>query len=291
MRIAALDIGGTAIKSALWNGTSLLDMREDPSPTCSAQALLFAAASTVKRFGPIDALGVATRGQVSRDGLIIFDNGPVADYTGTNVRRWFLTALGCPVAVENDVNAAAIGEGRLGAAAGLSDYLCLTYGTAVGGAIVQNGSIYRGANDSAGEFGAMQLFSQDPGGEGLCAAFYENLASASALVRAAKSIDPEIENGRMVCERMNELALQPTIERWVRNVSYGLSTLIHIFNPFCIVLGGGIMENVALFQKIASCTAGQLMPGFEMAELRRAQLGNRAGLIGAALLAQEQLKP
>ncbi|MBR5390612.1 MAG: ROK family protein [Clostridia bacterium] len=289
MRIAVLDIGGTAIKSALWDGVSLSEFQEQAALVHSAQALLSDAEAAVRRFGTVDALGVASRGQVSREGIILFDNGPVLNYTGASVKQMLTAALKCPVAVENDANAAALGEGRFGAAKGVPDYLCLTYGTGIGGAIVQNGMIYRGANDSAGEFGAMQLFSQESNGDGLCAAFYENFASASALVNAAMAVDPEIKNGRAVCEHMERPVLRPVIERWVRNVSYGLSTLIHIFNPRCVVLGGGIMENDRLFQKIAACTAGQLMPGFEMAELRQAVLGNRAGLIGAALLAEKLL--
>ena len=135
----------------------------------------------------------------------------------------------------------------------------------------------------------MQLFSQNPHGEGLCAAFYENLASASALVEQAQAVDPAIQDGRQVCARMNEPALSPVVDRWVTNVSWGLSSLIHIFNPRLIVLGGGILQNAELFQKIDACTQKQLMPGFEVVQLKQAQLGNSAGLIGAALLAEHIL--
>ena len=289
MRIAALDIGGTSIKAAVWENGDLRDLREIPTPVTCASDLLRAAEHIVREMGDVEAVGISTRGQVNGNGVILFDNGPISDYTGTQVKARLETVLGLPVAVENDVNCAAWAEAMLGAGKDHSDFLCVTYGTGIGGAIIQNGTLYHGANWSAGEFGAMQLFSQNPNGEGLCAAFYENLASASALVEQAQSVDATIQNGRQVCARMDEPALAPVIDRWVTNVSWGLSSLIHVFNPSLIVLGGGILQNAELFRRIHARTQSQLMPGFEVVQLKPAQLGNTAGMIGAALLAEQSL--
>ncbi len=285
MRIASLDVGGTAIKAAVWQNGTLSEVTERPTPFANAQVLTEAMIDTVRSMGAVDAVGISTRGQVDGSGTVLFDNGPIADYSGTQVKTILQNALRVPVAVENDVNCAAWAEAKLGAGADCNDFLCVTYGTGIGGAVIQNGELYHGANWSAGEFGAMQLFSQSPTGEGLCAAFYENLASASALVSAAHEVDAKIENGRQLCERLEDPALCAVIETWVKNVSYGLSSLIHIFNPSLIVLGGGIMQNDTLFQRINRCTHEQLMPGFEVVRLKQAKLGNQAGMIGAALLA------
>ncbi len=285
-KIAALDVGGTAIKAALWSGGRLSSEQEFPTPFSSAKALTDAMIANVQAMGPVDAVGISTRGQVDGGGVILFDNGPILDYTGTPVKAILEQALGVPVFVENDVNCAAWAEARLGAGKDHSDFLCVTYGTGIGGAIIQNGAIYHGANWSAGEFGALQLFSENPQGEGLCACFYENLASAAALVKEAQTVDPLIENGRQVCERLEDPALSPIIDRWVSRVSYGLSSIVHLFNPSLMVLGGGILQNDELFRRIDECTHSQLMPGFEVVQLRQAQLGNRAGMMGAALLAE-----
>ncbi len=285
-RIAALDVGGTAIKASLWHRGELSDVREFPTPFSSANALTDVMIDTVKAVGPVDAVGISTRGQVDGKGVILFDNGPILDYTGTPVKDILETALQVPVFVENDVNCAAWAEAKLGAGQGQDNFLCVTYGTGIGGAIIQDGKLYHGANWSAGEFGALQLFSENPQGEGLCACFYENLASASALVTAAQTVDPSISNGRQVCDRLNDPALSPVIDQWVRRVSYGLSSIVHIFNPALIVLGGGILQNEGIFHRIDQCTHGQLMPGFEVVRLKQAQLGNRAGMMGAALLAE-----
>ena len=289
MRIAAIDIGGTLIKSPIWQDGVLASIAERSTPVTCAADLLSAVEQVVRSYGTVDGVGISTRGQVNGAGTILFDNGPIADYTGTAVKVILEQRLRVPVFVENDVNCAGWAEACLGAGKGHKDFLCLTYGTCIGGAILQNGRLYHGSNWSAGEFGGMQLFSQQPSGDGLCAAFYENLASAAALVQMAQAVCPELENGKQVCLRMQEPVLSPIIDRWVRNVSYGLSSLIHIFNPSLIVIGGGIMQNDTLFDKIRSCTMLQLMPGFENVELKQAVLGNHAGMIGAALLAEQNL--
>lgn len=290
MRIAALDVGGTAIKYGLWDGASITCTGELSSQVSTAQQLIELMEQAVRSLLPVDAIGISTRGQVNGSGEILYDNGPVSDYTGTPLKAILQETFGVPVAVENDVNAAAWGEACLGAGQGAEDFLCLTFGTGIGGAIVLNGKLYRGSNWSAGEFGAMQLFSQKPAPNGVEGAYYESFASASALVAAAAAVLPEITSGRQVCANLEHPSLMPVVDQWIRNVSYGLSSLIHIFNPKLMVLGGGILQNDQLFQRIDACTRSQLMPGFECVQLSQAKLGNQAGMIGAAMLAKENVR-
>lgn len=289
MRIAALDIGGTAIKSALWQANVLTEQRETTTPVHSAQALLEQIYSIIESMGKIDAIGVCTRGTVGREGEIIFD-GVLTGYTGTPLRALLENRFQVPAAVENDVNAAAVGEANMGAGQAVPDFLMVTYGTAVGGAIVLNGNVYRGSSCSAGEFGGMQLFSHlaeenDPFG-----GFYENFAAASSLVKLVQQVRPQVQNGKEVCELLDDPAVDSAVEEWVRRVSYGLSTLIHIFNPPLLVLGGGIMQNEALFRRVEQCTRGMVMPGFTPLVMKPASLGNAAGMVGAALLAKQRLE-
>lgn len=290
MRIGALDFGGTAIKYGVWEAGRLTGLSERPSPTTCAKDVTDALTDIIRGLGKLDAIGISTRGQVDETGAILYDNGPVQDYTGTPLKAFLEERFGIPVWVENDVNAAAWGEACLGAGKDTGDFLCVTYGTGIGGAMILNGSLYRGANRSAGEFGSMQLFSQKPAWEGFGGAYYENVASASALVTSAAAVDSSITDGRALCARMDDALIAPLVDRWIENVSFGLSTLIHIFNPGLIVLGGGLLQNEELFCRIDACTRTQLMPGFEAVTLKQAQLGNRAGMIGAALLAENLLK-
>lgn len=286
-RIAVLDIGGTSIKSALWTENALTGQQETATPVTSARALLEQVFALLDRMGPFEAVGVSTRGTVGREGEILFDN-VLSDYTGTPLRAMLEERYGVPAAVENDVNAAAFGEARLGAGRGAKDFLMVTYGTCVGGAIVLGGRVYRGTSSSAGEFGGMQLFSQQPA-EGPWGAFYENFAAASSLVAMVRQRRPELTDGRAVCRHLDDPEVSALVDQWVRRVAYGLSTLIHIFNPPLMVLGGGILQNEELFRRIDRCTRSQIMPGFEPLELKPALLGNAAGMAGAALLAGERL--
>ena len=96
-RIAALDIGGTAVKSAVWQHERLDSVRGTPTPVSCAVDLIDAAAEIIRKMGPVDAVGISTRGQVNGSGVILFDNGPVTDYTGTPVRALLERELGVPV--------------------------------------------------------------------------------------------------------------------------------------------------------------------------------------------------
>lgn len=287
LRIAALDVGGTTIKSALWQSGALTPPRETPTPVSTVEALLEQLYAIIAAMGPVDAIGISTRGSVGREGEIIFDS-ILPGYTGTPLRALLEKRFQVPVAVENDVNAAAVGEAALGAGKGAPDFLMVTYGTGVGGAIVLDGKVYRGASSSAGEFGGMCLFSERPDNHGPWGAFYENYAAAPALIQLVQQVRPEVQNGKAVCALLDDPQVSAAVEQWTRRVAYGLCTLVHIFNPPLMVLGGGIMQNARLFRLVEQCTKGMVMPGYEILEMKPALLGNTAGMIGAALLAQKR---
>ena len=289
MRIAALDIGGTKIKFAGFEGNTDLRIQEMDTPCAGPDLLLDSLERAVTSLGSANAIGVCTRGQVSREGAILFDNGPIRDYTGTELKRELEARLSLPVFVENDANAAAWGEARLGAGRGAEHLACVTFGTGIGGGMVIGGKLFRGAHCSAGEFGAMQLFSQNPLPLGKNGAFYENTASASALVESVRKHFPDISDGRQLCSRLDEAPIFALVDRWAEKAALGISSLVHLLDPEKVILGGGIMQNQTVFSLVEKHTRAQLMHGFERVCLCPAQLGNRAGLIGAALLAEEML--
>lgn len=287
MKIAALDIGGTSIKSGIWTGTEVADVKEQDTNAARGGAYVMERVKEILHtYDGFDAIGISTAGQVnSKEGYIRYANENIPGYTGTRIRDILMKEFGVPVAVENDVNAAAIGEGQFGAGREFDDFLCITYGTGVGGAIVINNRIYTGSAFSAGEFGAIVVHPEDSVCGDPFRGCYEKYASTTALVAKAKSYDSELDSGRKIFERLEEEKVRELLDKWTDEIVYGLVTLIHIFNPPCVVLGGGIMAQPYILEEVKRKAEARIMSSFQNVELRQAQLGNMAGIMGAAYLA------
>lgn len=285
MNILALDLGGTVLKSALFNGDGAI-LRQGDCPSdgrLGGEALLGRAFQAIESYGPFDCIAVSTTGQVDeRTGSIAYANQNVPGYTGTPVRAILEERYSVPVSVLNDVNAAALGEGFCGAARDNEDFLCLTYGTGVGGAIVIGRKVYGGSRGVAGEMG--HLLTHPDGLPCACGqrGCYEQYASASALVRHAQAVDLKVRDGQTLFERLIENpSLGAVVADWLKEVGYGLVTLTHIFNPSLIVVGGGVFRQSGLVERLEALVIPRLMASYRQVSIRRAQLGNMAGLYGA----------
>ena len=165
MKILAIDIGGTSTKLCISDRSgNISGFKEfDSEARMGGKHLIERIIQLVNmNYKDFQAIGISTASQVNSDlGTIIFANENIPNFTGMDVKDIFEGSFNVPVVVENDVNAAALGERNFGAGKKYTDFLCLTYGTGIGGAIVYNSAIYRGLNGSAAEFGHMILY---PGG-------------------------------------------------------------------------------------------------------------------------------
>lgn len=289
MRIVTVDIGGTAIKSAVWDGTELTDVRECPTDAHLGGAkLMEKVQDLIQGYGEMDAIGISTAGQVdSEKGSIYYANDNIPNYTGMPIKRMLEERFHVPVAVENDVNAAALGEMYAGAAKGLSDFLCLTYGTGVGGAIVLGGKLYTGSAFSAGSFGGIVIHPECIDKDVEYSGCYEKHASTTALVAAAKKVDASLTNGRLIFEAAQRPEVKAVIDAWIDEVVLGLITLVHVFNPSDIILGGGVMGQHYVIEEAEKRLNASVSSGFRSFRLHVASLGNSAGLMGAASLAAQ----
>ncbi|MDU6264220.1 MAG: ROK family protein [Anaerocolumna aminovalerica] len=294
MNILALDVGGTAIKSALINNGEILKGDECLSEArLGGPRLVENIMKTIDSYSDYDVISISTTGQVdSEKGCIIYANENVPDYTGTKLSMIIKKKYNKPVFLENDVNAAAIGEGFYGAGKGEKNFLCLTYGTGIGGAIVFNGKIYKGSNGVAGEMGHMVThingLSCNCGHKGC----YEQYASTTALLRNAMAYDNTLNNGYLIFSELEQgnKEIKDIVDNWIDEIIYGLVNLIHIFNPSCIILGGGIMKQKYIINSINEKILNKIMDSFQGIKIVPAQLGNNAGVYGMAAIAEQRLK-
>ncbi len=290
MATMVLDIGGTAIKSGLFDGETLSDIQETPTEAGLGGAHVVQRSKDIiasyRERCPFDRIGISTAGQVDPvSGQIIYANENIPGYTGTRLGEIIAQTFHVPTAVENDVNAAAIGESVFGAGKGRREFVCLTYGTGVGGAIFSGGRLYSGCSYSAGEFGAIVTHPEDRDiGSDMFSGCYEKYASVTALVKSAVQMDPTLDSGRKIFERIDEPEVRALVDRWTTEIVYGLITIVHMLNPECVILGGGIMEQPCVLEQLREKLYPNIMPSFRHVQIKRAALGNRAGMLGAAVL-------
>jgi len=289
MKIVAADIGGTNTKICICDELGNIEQfkeyatESDKGGPHVIQRLL----DTIGEYDDFDAIAISTAGQVnSEEGYIVFANENIPMYTGMKIRDIVANQFNKPVKVENDVNSAALGETHFGAAQSFNDFLCLTFGTGIGGAIVINRQLYKGANGVAAEFGHIFTHSLSESMDGGRQSFYETYASTTALVKMATQIDPACVNGKVIFEKLShgDEELERMLHSWVDEVSAGLASCIHIFNPAAIIVGGGVMEQDHLVQLVEARTKELIMPSFSNVQILKASLGNKAGVLGAASL-------
>ena len=288
MKILAFDIGGTEIKYAVCDES--FNLTEKSSiPTNAHEGgpkIIERVVEIIKSYNGIDRVGVSTAGQVdSIKGEIIFATDSIPGYTGVKIKEIIEKETGIPTAVENDVNSAAIGEAVFGAAKGCSDFICLTYGTGIGGAVYLNGKLFTGSSFSAGEFGHMVTHA---GGKsctcGGCGC-YEAYASAGALVRMVAEKTGRDMNGREIFENFENPEIKAVIDDWIDEIVVGLKGLIYIFNPLLVVAGGGIMNEKYIIDEVNDRLQKELMQSFRKVKFVKALMGNDANKLGAAYLA------
>lgn len=290
MKNLVFDIGGTSIKYGVCQDNALTDMRELPTNAKKGGAhILKTVISLIQAHTSFDAIGISTAGQVNaKDGFIIYANQNIPDYTGIQYKKTLEELFHVPVAVENDVNAAALGEAVYGAGQEHSQFLMLTYGTGVGGAVINNREVYHGSSYSASEFGAMITHSDARlSGSDFFDGCYERYASTTGLVQMIKPYRPELDTGRKIFQALSDDTVVAIIDKWVDEIMLGLATLTHIYNPSCIILGGGIMAQPLILQKIEEKKSRFIMPSFAHVQIIAAALGNSAGVLGANYLATQ----
>jgi glucokinase len=281
-RRIGIDVGGSKCLGVVVDDSCVV-LAETKVATPSHEGLVDLLESIVVEFGPADHVGVGLPGLVTRDGIIRSSpNLPGA--FDLSVGAPLSARIGCDVSVANDATCAAIAEWRCGAARGLQTFWMVTLGTGIGGGLVANGSIVHGTQGFAGEIGHMIV---EPGGR-LCgcgmSGCWERYASGSALSDAAGHGGAGEVFVRL---RDGDEGARTAVEEWSYWVSLGLANLANAIDPEAFVLGGGVIDNAPDFLGLVGERLEAAMYSSDHRRMPRvlaAQLGPRAGAIGAALL-------
>ena len=286
---AAIDIGGTAMKYGLADAEGkFIEKRSRPTLAREegGMGIVHKAAAIVQAYQQsydIAGIAVDTAGIVRPDtgAEILFagaDSFP--GYTGIKLGRLLREACGVPCVVENDVNAAALGEYWQGAAQGAGSAFVMTVGTGIGGCFILDGRIWHGAGFSAGEIGFMRVHGEHR--------IFEELASTRAMLgeaAASHNMSPAELSGETVFQWAvdGDADAVLAIEHMVDNLSEGLATICCLLNPEVIVLGGGIMaQQDYLRPRILQRLEDLMVPAMRVnTRLAFAKLGNDAGMTGA----------
>jgi glucokinase len=284
MRIAGIDIGGTAVKIGLFEPDKGLTSRMQLATVTGNPEELAAIIHEAVRQLSADLVGIGTAGAVDTStGLVTAGN---LHWRDVPLRQLMEQQMRCPVWVDNDAQAALMAEHYNGACAGVRNVVYLTLGTGIGGALLLDGKPWRGHDNTAGELGHIITHADGlPCSCSKCGCF-EVYASASALVRmsggmAAKDVIDAARGG--------EPKYFDLFASYLHELGIGIVTLIMIFNPEMVVIGGGIsaagdMLLEGLRREVSALFAGR--PNYFKGSIQLARHRNDAGMIGAAVLAQ-----
>ncbi len=307
-----VDVGGTKVLGGVVDpdGKILLRSRRD-TPRQGGSALTATIAEVIKELlvdHEVDSVGISAAGFVSSDRKTMLATPNISGWNGVDLQAEISTLVGLNVVIENDANSAAWGEARHGAGRGENHLMMLTVGTGIGGGVVVDGELYRGAFGIAAEFGHVRVV---PEGH-LCGCgargCFEQYASGNALLRHAResiSATPDLAHnllargdgtvvgltGKHITDAARDgdavaLAAFNTTAQWL---GAGIASLAMILDPACVVIGGGVIDAGEILLAPTRVALERYLPFVGKHPTPRiiaAELGNEAGLVGVADLAR-----
>jgi len=312
--VCAVDLGGTNLRAAnidrhgrIYERTRTATPKTDKAEDIIAgivSAVRECETAALNRGAQIQAVSVVVPGSVQVGTGVVVNAPNIPSLPGFRLASALGAALDRPVLLENDANAAALGEMWQGAARNCKTIICLTLGTGVGGAIVLDRELWRGVDGTAGEIGHTSV---EPFGGVKCKCgnfgCIEVYASATAIVRMAceglaqypgSSLN-SISAAELTSERIYRAAIERdslALDVFRKAASYlgiAMANVINIFNPEMIVVGGGVAAAWDLF--VEPARAEVMRRAFPVpaarCQIARAECGDDAGLLGAAWLAFE----
>ncbi|WP_416069655.1 ROK family transcriptional regulator [Streptomyces sp. AK02-01A] len=313
LRFAAVDLGASSIDIEITDGglepvascSEAADIRSGPVAVLDRVSELLHTMRAQGHYSRLDAIGIGLPGPVSfREGVPV--SPPImVGWNRYPVRDTLAREHGCPVVVDNDVNVMALGEKHSGVARAVDHLLFVKIGSGIGSGVQHDGRIYRGAEGCAGDIGHIQVEADGPvcscGNTGCLEAYFGGVALARDATEAARSGQSGALAERLAvqgtltavdvgeCASGGDNASVNLIRTGGHRVGQVLATLVSFMNPSMIVIGGGLSGlGYVLLAEIRSVVYKRSLPlATGNLPIVMSELGSRAGVVGAALLASE----
>jgi glucokinase len=287
-QVLGIDLGGSAIKLGRFSqdGTCLQSLKVPTPQPAKPEAVLAAIVDAITLVDPdqvSSAIGVGLPGPTDAAGRISTIAINLADWRDVPLAKWLEDKTGKPVTLANDANCAGMGEAWLGAGKFYQDLILLTLGTGVGGAVILDGKLFIGRNGTGAELGLITLNPDGPDCNSGNQGSLEQYVSVQGI-RRRTGLEPH-ELGELA-EAGDAKALA-FWQEYGRDLGAGLASLIYVLTPEAVILGGGISASAKFFfptlqheieRRVLPCSRQGL-------QLLQAELGNQAGIVGAAKLA------
>jgi glucokinase len=311
-----IDFGGTKVLAGVVNtktGELIATSKKKTKQASEQQQLLRRLSVVIDEaveeanidFSRIKSIGIGVAGMVDREKGILL-SGVNIGASNLKIAEPLFEQYGVPVKLGNDVEVATLGELHFGAGKKCNNFVCVFVGTGIGSGIVCDGKIYRGATGTAGEIGHTVLYPDgrpcNCGGHGCLEAYASRLAIARLVMAGLKrgaesSVAAEIDETKgflrsrtlsQAVQDGDKLVTRAVMEA-AKHLGTGLASVVNFFNPERIILGGGLVEEVGLYFNVAveELQHRALPIPARSVNVKKAKLGDYAGIVGAAMLAPQ----
>lgn len=291
-QVIGVDLGGTAIKLGRFteDGVCLQALRIATPQPAFPETVVAAIAAAIDQVDPASqaiAIGVGTPGPADAAGRIARVAINLAGWQNVPLANWLEAKTGRSTVLANDANCAGLGEAWLGAGRKFRHLILLTLGTGVGGAVILNGELFVGRSGTAGELGLVTLNPDGPPCNSGNNGSLEQYASIQAI-RRRTGLDPAELGARAKAGNPEALAFW---QAYGRDLGAGLASSIYVLTPEAIVIGGGVCGSAEFFFPTVNAEIQRrvLPSSREGLQLLCAELGNQAGMVGAARLAWQKI--
>jgi glucokinase len=286
--VLGIDLGGTAIKLGRFgqDGTCLQSLSVATPQPATPEAVVEGMVEAIMQLDPAQqsiAIGIGTPGPVDATGRIARVAINLEQWHDVPLADWLEAKTGRPTILANDANCAGVGEAWLGAGRRFRNLILLTLGTGVGGAIILDGKLFTGHQGAAGELGLITLNPDGPECNSGNRGSLEQYVSVGAI-RRRTGLEPA-QLGALA--KAGDSTALTFWQSYGKDLGAGLASLIYILTPEAIVIGGGLSASAEFFfPAVQAEIESRVLPSSRAGlQLLSAELGNQAGMVGAAKLA------